>query len=154
MSSPTAARMKPMRMDTSDLSGLPPPSPMKDEKVRSWMAKNSGGPNLRAMGGDGGGEGGEEGEEEEGEEAADERRAEGRGEGLPSPPLPGERVAVEGGGHRPRLARDVEQDRGDGASKERAPVETGEEDDGGRRGHREGQGKKDGPAGRAAQPRG
>ena len=40
--------MKPMRMDTSDLSGLPPPRPMKDEKVRSWMAKNSGGPNLSA----------------------------------------------------------------------------------------------------------
>ena len=48
MSSPAAARMKPMRMDTSDFSGLPPPSPMNDEKVRSWMAKNSGGPNLSA----------------------------------------------------------------------------------------------------------
>ncbi len=49
MSSPTEARMKPRRMATSDLSGLPPPRPMKDEKVRSWMAKNSGGPNLSAI---------------------------------------------------------------------------------------------------------
>ena len=48
MSSPTAAMMKPSRMETSDLSGLPPPRPMKDEKVRSWIAKNSGGPNLSA----------------------------------------------------------------------------------------------------------
>ncbi len=48
MSSPAQARMKPMRIDTSDLTGLPPPSPMKEEKVRSWMAKNSGGPNLSA----------------------------------------------------------------------------------------------------------
>ncbi len=35
-------------MDTKDFSGLPPPSPMKLENVRSWMAKNSGGPNFRA----------------------------------------------------------------------------------------------------------
>jgi len=48
MSSPTEARMKPIRIETSDLSGLPPPRPINDEKVRSWMAKNSGGPNLRA----------------------------------------------------------------------------------------------------------
>src|SRR5262245_51761026 len=48
MSSPAAARMNPIRIDTSDLSGLPPPSPMKEENVRSWMAKNSGGPNRSA----------------------------------------------------------------------------------------------------------
>ena len=49
ISKPTAARMKPIRMDTSDFSGLAPPSPMKLEKVSSWMAKNSGGPNLSAI---------------------------------------------------------------------------------------------------------
>src|SRR5437870_11433678 len=48
MSSPTAARMNPSRIETSDLSGLPPPRPTKLEKVRSWIAKNSGGPNLRS----------------------------------------------------------------------------------------------------------
>jgi len=48
MSRPAAARMKPMRIDTSDLSGSPPPRPTKLENVSSWMAKNSGGPNLRA----------------------------------------------------------------------------------------------------------
>src|SRR3989338_2113410 len=47
-SRPTEARMKPRRMETRDLMGLPPPRPMNAEKVRSWMAKNSGGPNLRA----------------------------------------------------------------------------------------------------------
>src|SRR5205823_12371513 len=36
-------------IETSDLSGLPPPSPTKLEKVRSWIAKNSGGPNLSAI---------------------------------------------------------------------------------------------------------
>ena len=41
--------MKPSRMDTSDLIGLPPPRPMNDEKVRSWIAKNSGGPNFSAI---------------------------------------------------------------------------------------------------------
>ena len=40
--------MKPMRIVASDLSGFPPPSPTKLENVRSWMAKNSGGPNFRA----------------------------------------------------------------------------------------------------------
>ncbi len=49
MSSPAEARIKPIRIDTSDLIGLPPPSPMNEEKVRSWMAKNSGGPNLSAI---------------------------------------------------------------------------------------------------------
>jgi hypothetical protein len=47
-SSPTRARMKPTRIERSDLIGLPPPRPINDEKVRSWMAKNSGGPNLSA----------------------------------------------------------------------------------------------------------
>jgi len=49
MSRPTAARMKPSRIETSDLIGFPPPSPTKLEKVRSWIAKNSGGPNLSAI---------------------------------------------------------------------------------------------------------
>ena len=49
MSSPTEARMKPSRIVTSDLSGLPPPSPTNDENVSSWMAKNSGGPNFSAI---------------------------------------------------------------------------------------------------------
>ena len=49
MSSPTAARMNPSRIDTSDLSGLPPPRPTKLENVNNWMAKNSGGPKRRAI---------------------------------------------------------------------------------------------------------
>ena len=49
ISRPTAARMKPSRIDTTDLSGLPPPSPTKLENVSSWMAKNSGGPKRSAI---------------------------------------------------------------------------------------------------------
>ena len=49
MSSPTAERMNPSRIETNDLSGLPPPRPTKLEKVRSWIAKNSGGPNFSAI---------------------------------------------------------------------------------------------------------
>ena len=41
--------MNPSMIDTRDLSGLPPPRPTKLEKVSSWMAKNSGGPNLSAI---------------------------------------------------------------------------------------------------------
>ena len=47
-SRPMAPRMNPSTIAAKDLTGLPPPSPMKLEKVRSWMAKNSGGPNLSA----------------------------------------------------------------------------------------------------------
>ena len=49
MSSPTAARMNPRRIETSDLRGFPPPSPTKLENVSSWIAKNSGGPNFSAI---------------------------------------------------------------------------------------------------------
>ena len=38
-----------MRMETSDLSGSPPPSPTKLENVSNWIAKNSGGPNFSAI---------------------------------------------------------------------------------------------------------
>jgi hypothetical protein len=118
--------MNPMRIDTSDLIGLPPPSPMNEEKVSSWMAKNSGGPELQR---DLGQQGGEEGDQHDREEGPDERGAERGGERLTAVPLAGHRIAVEGGRHRPRLARDVEQDRRDRSAEERAPVEAGEQDD-------------------------
>ena len=67
--------------------------------------------------------------------------------------LPRHRVAVESRGHRPRLAGDVEEDRGDGAAEERAPVDRSEQDD--RRGGRHGEGERqqDGHAVGAAQSR-
>jgi hypothetical protein len=40
--------MKPIRIATRDFSGWPPPRPMNEENVSSWIAKNSGGPNLSA----------------------------------------------------------------------------------------------------------
>ena len=63
------------------------------------------------------------------DQRADERGGERRGERVAGAPLLRQRIAVEGGGHRPGLARDVEQDRGDGAAEERAPVDAREQDD-------------------------
>src|SRR6266481_3689869 len=134
MSSPTAARMKPIRIDTSDLSALPPPSPTKDEKVRSWMAKNSGGPNLSAT------------SARRGAKSVIRTTAN-------SAPTKDDGKAAERGGHRPGLARDVEQDGRDGAPEERAPVEAREQDDGRRRRHGEGQRQQDGDPVGAAEAR-
>ena len=84
------------------------------------MAKNSGGPNLSAISASSGAKNVISTIEKS---APDERRGEGGGQRLAALPLPGQRVAVEGGRHRPRLARDVEQDRGDGPAEQRAPVD-------------------------------
>src|SRR5216683_4374683 len=100
-----------------------------------------GGPELQR---DLGEERGEQGDQDDREEGADERRGEGGGECLPALPLARHRIAVEGGGHRPRLARDIEEDRGDGPTEERPPVEAREQDDGGGRRHREGEREQDG----------
>src|SRR6185503_6878679 len=54
-------------------------------------------------------------------QSADERRREGGGQSIAGAALLGEGIAVEGGGHRPGLARDVEQDGGDRAAEQRAP---------------------------------
>ena len=77
------------------------------------------------------------------EQRADERRRERGGERLAGLALLRHRMAVEGGRHRPWLARDVEQDRGDGAAEQRAPVDAGQHDDRRGRRHREGQRQQD-----------
>ena len=121
MSSPTAARMNPMqdrRRATS--AGLPPPRPMKLEKVRSWMAKNSGGPNLQR---DLRQQRGEERDQTIENRAPTKEEVKAAVSAWPPLPCSRHRVAVEGGRHRPGLARDVEQDRGDRAAEERAPVD-------------------------------
>ena len=61
------------------------------------------------------------------------------------------RVAVEGGGHAPRLAGDVEQDGGDGPAEQRTPVDAAQHDDGRGGVHAEGQRQQDGHAVGAAQ---
>ena len=147
-SSPIAPRMNPSTMDAKDFTGLPPPSPMKLEKVSSWIAKNSGGPNLSASSARG--------------RAKNDTRMMANSAPMNDEvkaavsawaalPLLRQRVPVERGRHRPRLARDVEQDRRDRPSEERAPVDTGEQDDGGSGRHREGQRQQDRHAVRAAQ---
>ena len=93
--------MKPITIDASDFSGLPPPSPMKLENVRSWMAKNSGGPNLSASSASGWAK---KRDEHDREQRPDERRGERGGQGLAALPLPRQRVAVERRRHRPGLA--------------------------------------------------
>ena len=57
--------------------------------------------------------------------------------------LLGHGIAVEGGGNRPRLSGNVEQDRRNGAAEQRAPVEAGQHHDGRRRVHREGERQQD-----------
>jgi hypothetical protein len=75
------------------------------------------------------------------EKSAPTRRGEGRGQRRPAPLLAIRPVERRRNG--PGLARDIEQDRRDGAAEERAPVETGQEDDGRGRHHGERQGQQD-----------
>ena len=63
--------------------------------------------------------GGEESDQDDGEEGFHEGRREGGGERPPRRGRAGPRVAVEGRRHRPRLARDVEQDGGDRPAEQR-----------------------------------
>jgi hypothetical protein len=76
----------------------------------------------------------EEREEHRRDERADERREErGRQRECRFTELLREGEAVEQKHDGPRLARDVEQDRGDHAAEQRAPVDAGKEDDRARR---------------------
>src|SRR5262249_28110855 len=79
----------------------------------------------------------EERDQHDREQGADEGGAERRRERLASLPLPGQRIAVERRRHRPGLAGNVEENRGEGAAEERAPVERRQQDDRGGRRHRE-----------------
>jgi hypothetical protein len=96
--------------------------------------------------------GGEEGDHQEGEQGADEG-GEGADQCLAGPALLRHGIAVEGGGDRPGLARDVEQDGGDRPAEKSAPVNAGEHDDGRGRRHAEGQRQQDGHAVGAPQAR-
>jgi hypothetical protein len=121
---------------------------MKLQKVSICTAKNSGGPNFERELGQ---QRGEEGDRQHGEEGADEGRGEGRRQRLGGAALLRQRKAVEGGGHRPGFAGDVEQDGSDRPAEQRAPVDAGEHDDGRGRVHREGQRQQDGDTVGAAQ---
>ena len=150
MSSPTAARMKPSRIDTQRLERIAAAEPDEAREGQELDGEELRRPELQR---DLGQERREEGDEHDREERAHERRGEGGGERLPALPLAGQRIAVEGGGHRPRLARDVEEDRGDGAAEERAPVDRRQQDDGRGRRHRERQRQQDRDAVGAAEAR-
>ena len=95
----------------------------------------------------------QEGDQDDGDQGADERGGEGCSQRLVGAALLGHRMAVEGRRHRPRLARNIEQDGGDGAAEQRAPVDAREHDDGRGRRHREGQRQQDRDAVGAAETR-
>ncbi|MEY9430136.1 hypothetical protein ABH975_005451 [Bradyrhizobium ottawaense] len=60
---------------------------------------------------------------DDGEQRADEGGGEGGRQGFAGLALLRHRIAVEGGRHGPGLAGDVEQDRGDGAAEQGAPID-------------------------------
>jgi hypothetical protein len=87
------------------------------------------------------------------DQRSDEGRRERRRQRFGRPALLGHRIAVEGGCDRPRLTGNIEQDRGDGAAEQRAPIDRGQHHDGGGRIHGEGQRQQDRHAVGPAQPR-
>ena len=150
LSMPTAASAKPSIIDARSLTGGSLPMPTKLQKVEEVDREELGRPELQRELGE---SGARKVISDDGDQRADERRGEGGGQRLVGPALLGHRMAVEGGGHRPGLARDVEQDRGDGAAEQRTPVDAGQHDDGRGRRHREGQRQQDGDAVGAAEAR-
>ena len=150
MSSPAEARMKPMQDRDQRLDRVAAAQADERREGEELDREELGRAELER---DLGQQRGEERDQHDREERAHERGGEGGGERLAPLPLPRHRIAVEGGGHRPRLARDVEEDRRDGAAEERAPVEAREQDDGRGRRHREGERQQDRHAVGAAQAR-
>ena len=143
MSMPTEAMMKPNAVATSVLTGDFPTRPTKALKVRSMTPKTSGGPKRRAKAARSGREERQGDRAEHGAAKVRKERGAERPSGLA---LLGHGIPIEGGGHRPRLAGNVEEDRADAASVQRPPVDGGEQDHGRHRGHDEGHGDQDGAA--------
>jgi hypothetical protein len=85
------------------------------------------------------------------EERANERRSKCAGERLTALALARQRITVEGSGYRPRLARNIEQHRSDGAAEQRAPIERCQQNDRRGRRHPERQRQQNGNAVSAAQ---
>jgi hypothetical protein len=86
---------------------------------------------------------GEKRDQQDGDERADERRSERCGQRLAGASFLRQWIAVERGRDRPRLAGDVEQDRGDCAAEQGTPVNARQHDDGRGRRHRERQRQQD-----------
>jgi hypothetical protein len=87
-----------------------------------------------------------QGDDDDGEQGADEGRREGSRQRFAGAAVLRHGMAVEGGRHRPGLARNVEQDRRDGAAEQCAPVDARQHDDGRRRRHGKRQRQQDGDA--------
>jgi hypothetical protein len=148
VSMPTAASKSPSAIEMMTLCLFSLPSPTNEQNVRRYTAKNSGGPKRRAN------------DEIIGarnvisstatsEPMNDEVNA--AVSASAALPLLGHRVAVERRRDRPRLAGNVEQDRRDRASEQRAPVDARQHHDRGRRVHREGERQQDRHAVRSAE---
>ncbi|MGY4287205.1 hypothetical protein ACVWXO_006425 [Bradyrhizobium sp. LM2.7] len=85
----------------------------------------------------------QEGDQQHRDKRADKGGRERRGQRLRRPALLRHRIAVKGGRDRPGFAGNVEQDRGNGAAEQRAPVDAGQHHDRRGRIHREGQRQED-----------
>ena len=150
LSRPTAASAKPIIIAAMVLNGGSLPMPMKLQKARKihreFLRRAELQRELRDQRRD-------QRDHDDGEQRADERRRERGGQRLAGLALLRHRMAVERGRDRPRLARNVEQDRRDGAAEQRAPVDAGQHDDRRGRRHAEGQRQQDRDAVGAAEAR-
>ena len=148
LSMPTAASAKPSIIAGEHLEGRFPSHADEAAEGQKLDREELGRPELQREAGD---DRRQEGQHEDGEEGADEGGGEGGRERLVGLALLRHGMAVEGGRDRPRLAGNVEQDRGDGAAEQRAPVDRRQHDDRRGRRHREGERQQDGDAVGAAE---
>ena len=140
LSRPTAPSAKPRHMDASTLNGEPRAHADEAGERQEEDGEELGRSELQRELGD---QRRQEGDQDHRHQRADERGGEGGGQRLVGLALLGHGMAVEGGRHRPGLARDIEEDRGDGAAEQRSPIDAGEHDDGRGRRHREGERQQD-----------
>ena len=142
ISSPSTAMARPASSDC-------PARPVTRHRPTSMSAKNSGGPKLNANARE---RRRDHDQRDGGEDAADERADGGDAERRAAAALLGHLVAVEAGDDRGRLARHVDQHRGDRAAVHGAVVDGGQHDERAGRVELEGERDQDGGAGRRPEP--
>ena len=128
-SRPTVASSRPMAAAMRALS-MPPLQTVATSRMPSRASTvYSGGPKSSAKLGD---QRGDEGQGDDREGSADEGADRGDAQGRACPALPGDRVSVEDGHHRGRLAGQAQEHGGDGAAVLRAVEDARQHDDRGR----------------------
>ena len=94
---------------------------------------------------------GEQGHQEGGDRAGEKGTDGGRGQGHAGPPLTRHLIAVQGGDHRGRFTRQIDQDGGGGAAVLGSVVDAGQHDQGGDRRQDKGDGQQHGDGGGRAE---